>query len=161
MLLPYRGLNLCHLALQVNALLFEPQCSYDLSTITIYFKGGAGGRVINIASLAGILISPEMTMEAAGYVMAKWGAVALTRSFATCKPSVEEAEGVKAYALCPWFADTELVRSSEALNVDAIEKKAKVKVYPTGLFAVLEPQNSPIDISYPKIGGMGGFNNAL
>ena len=45
-----------------------------------------------------------------GYTAAKHGVVALTRSFDTSKPSVEATEGVKAYAICPYFADTNLVK---------------------------------------------------
>ena len=45
-----------------------------------------------------------------GYTAAKHGVVALTRSFDTSKPSVEATEGVKSYAICPYFADTNLVK---------------------------------------------------
>ena len=83
--------------------------------------------MINIASLAGILIPAEFDFKSAGYVMAKWGAVALTRSFANSTPSVEQAEGIKAYAICPWYADTQLVRSMT--DIETIEKKSKQKVW--------------------------------
>ena len=42
----------------------------------------------------------------AGYTVSKHGTVALTRSFKDCKPNVEFSEGIKAYAICPYFADT-------------------------------------------------------
>ena len=41
-------------------------------------KGGAGGRVINIASMAGLV--PGVTgFEGLGYPVSKWGTVAFTR----------------------------------------------------------------------------------
>jgi hypothetical protein len=43
--------------------------------------------------------------------MAKHGLVALTRGFSACEPNTYEAEGIKCYALAPWFANTNLVRS--------------------------------------------------
>ena len=89
-------------------------------------QGGSGGRIINIASLAGILTPQDMDFKAVGYLMAKWGAVALTRSFATSKPSVEKAEGIKAYALCPYYADTELVRT--AFDINDLQKRVNQRV---------------------------------
>ena len=47
----------------------------------------------------------------AGYSIAKWGNIAMTRSFANCTPSVE-ADGVKSYALAPSVTDTPLARYS-------------------------------------------------
>ena len=62
----------------------------------------------------------------AGYTVSKHGTVALTRSFKDSKPNVELAEGIKAYAICPYFADTQLVRSSIA--IDDLQKKIKGRV---------------------------------
>ena len=67
-----------------------------------------------------------MDFKGVGYLMSKWGTVALTRSFAKCKPNMEKAEGIKAYALCPWFADTMLVRT--AFDIDELQRKAKQRV---------------------------------
>ena len=62
----------------------------------------------------------------AGYTVSKHGTVALTRSFKDCKPNVEFSEGIKAYAICPYFADTQLVRDTIAIN--DLEKKIKGRV---------------------------------
>ena len=45
-----------------------------------------------------------------GYNISKWGNVAATRNFELAKPNPYDVEGIKAYALCPWFADTAMVR---------------------------------------------------
>lgn len=80
---------------------------------------------MNIASLAGIMtgLGP---IEQSGYTMAKWGTVALTRSLATSKPYLEKKEAIKGYALCPWFADTQLVR--DMTNIDRLQKATKQRV---------------------------------
>jgi hypothetical protein len=38
--------------------------------------------------------------------MAKHGIVALTRAFKFGEPKVYDTEGIKCFALAPWFADT-------------------------------------------------------
>ena len=43
--------------------------------------------------------------------MAKHGLVAMTRSFLISEPKIYDTEKIKCYALCPTFADTNLVRS--------------------------------------------------
>ena len=45
------------------------------------FQGGQGGRIVNIASMAGFLEGMR-NIEEAGYTMAKTATVSLTRSFA-------------------------------------------------------------------------------
>ena len=65
-------------------------------------------------------------IEGAGYTMAKWGAVALARSFASSRPNPYKADGVKSYAICPWFADTALVRNVTSLA--KIERVTKHRV---------------------------------
>ena len=50
------------------------------------------------------------SIDGVGYNISKWGNVAVTRSFELAKPSPYDVEGIKAYALCPWFADTAMVR---------------------------------------------------
>ena len=96
----------------------------------VFVQGGDGGRIINIASLAGILtgLGP---IEQSGYTMAKWGTAALTRSMANCKPNLEKKEGIKGCALCPWFADTQLVR--EMMNVKKLQKATKQRVSAHGV----------------------------
>ena len=88
-------------------------------------KGGPGGRVINIASLAGIFTGLGGIQEV-GYVMSKHGVVALTRSFEDAHPKVINSDGIKAYAICPYFANTQLVKESVA--IDDLSKKIKGRV---------------------------------
>merc|ERR1712241_1587678 len=88
-------------------------------------KGGNGGRIVNIASMAG-LATGLGTINDVGYTAAKHGVVALTRSFDTSKPSVEATEGVKCYAICPYFADTNLVK--ESTTIDDLTKRIKGRV---------------------------------
>ena len=46
------------------------------------------------------------------------------RSYAKCaKPKPWEDDQIKAYALCPWFADTDLFKASQ--NVNDIEKETR------------------------------------
>merc|ERR1712200_325213 len=88
-------------------------------------KGGHGGRIVNIASMAG-LATGLGSINDVGYTAAKHGVVALTRSFDTSKPSVEASEGVKAYAICPYFADTSLVK--ESITIEDLTKRIGTRV---------------------------------
>ena len=47
-------------------------------TFCSMFKGGDGGRVINIASMAG-LVTGLGKFDDLGYTVSKWGAVSFTR----------------------------------------------------------------------------------
>ena len=80
---------------------------------------------MNIASMAGLATGLGNINEV-GYTASKWGTVAFTRSFATAKPNVASTEGIKAYAICPYFADTSLVRESVA--IDDLQKRIKGRV---------------------------------
>ena len=101
-------------------------------------KGGKGGRVVNTCSIAGLLVSlfpciwcisspkldlyiqiDEGPIEGVGYSLAKHGMVTLTRSFAVSEygTSIVARLAQNSYhfciyllGLCPWFANTKLVR---------------------------------------------------
>ena len=61
-----------------------------------------------------------------GYAMAKFGTVALTRSFTQKgKDGPWKKDGVKAMALCPFFANTKLVTSR--ISLDKLEKQYKAE----------------------------------
>ena len=60
----------------------------------------------------------------AGYTASKTGVIALTRSFESSVPNVFTTEGIKAYALCPYFANTQLVR--DRIAIEDLEKEYKV-----------------------------------
>ena len=61
---------------------------------------------MNIASIVGVVNPTGLGINDVGYTAAKHGVVALTRSFESSNSNVEASEGIKAYALCPYFADT-------------------------------------------------------
>ena len=64
-------------------------------------------------------------IDEAGYTMAKSAVVTLTRSFAQRgRNGPWRLHGIKAFALCPWFADTQLVRDAK-LDLDFVNAKAK------------------------------------
>ena len=48
-------------------------------------------------------------IEHMGYTMAKHGMVALTKGFKFAEPTVYDTEGIKCYALAPYFVDTNFV----------------------------------------------------
>ena len=88
-------------------------------------RGGKGGRIMNIASMAGLLEGMR-NIEESGYTMAKWGIVALTRSFAQRgRNGPVKRDGIKAMALCPWFANTQLVRNST--SIEDLQSKTKFR----------------------------------
>ena len=63
-------------------------------------------------------------IDEAGYTMAKSAVVTLTRSFAQKgRNGPWKKDGIKAFALCPWFADTELVRNAELVCNRSIQPK--------------------------------------
>src|SRR3546814_3882952 len=68
------------------------------------FRAAAAGRIVTVASTAGVKGYPFV----AAYVAAKHGAVGLTRALAA------ELAGtpVTLYAVCPGFTDTDLVAAS-------------------------------------------------
>ena len=106
-------------------------------------KGGVGGRIITTASGAGLIVSSGHgnrdnslstdlkfqkvdfgDIDQAGYSMSKHGNVVLTRMYPHFKPAPAD-DGVKAYALCPWFIPTRLV-TDEYKGLNSEEAKLKV-----------------------------------
>ena len=80
--------------------------TWKILPVKLLLQGGSGGRIVNISSMAGFT---TRDLEVAGYTAAKTGVIALTRSFETSIPNVFSTEGIKAYALCPFFANTVLL----------------------------------------------------
>ena len=52
----------------------------------LLFQGRSGGRIVNIASMAGILTGLG-SLQDSGYTMSKWAVVSLTRGFADMRPN--------------------------------------------------------------------------
>lgn len=66
-------------------------------------------------------------IEEAGYTVAKSGVAALTRSFAQRgRNGPWKRDGIKAMAICPWFAKTQLVTST--VDIKDLETKMKKRV---------------------------------
>ena len=70
---------------------------------------------------------PDSSLDFGGYSIAKFGNVVLTRSFPKMeiKPTPAE-EGIKAFALCPFFVPTKLV-TDEYKGLSVEEAKLKVE----------------------------------
>jgi len=118
---PVRGWKVC-MDIMIYGVMMGSYMARDKMGAT---KGGNGGRVINIASMAGLLAGLGK-FDDLGYTVSKWGAVSFTRSYAKCsKPKPWEDDKIKAYALCPWFANTELVK--ETIEIGKLEKKVKFR----------------------------------
>ena len=94
------------------------------------FQGGNGGRIVNIASLAAF--DNTMHFEHMLYCVSKAGMVGYTRHFGECTPvdNPWTVEGVKAYALCPWFVDTALIKGEQRkqIKVSFVLTRAFLKV---------------------------------
>ena len=94
--------------------------------------------------------------------MAKHGIIALTRGFKFSEPNIYGDEGVKCYALAPWFANTGLVQSwvksandnpgswtyqgNSLTSIDALEKAGEMRILNVhevgqGLMKALEYDN--------------------
>lgn len=102
-------------------------------------KGGRGGRVVQLASMAGLF--GGLPFQHFGYSVSKWGVVSLTRSFSDSTKkkilSVKDQpygpdDGVKSYCLCPFFVRTAMTaelhdkslakRGTRKLTVDEVSK---------------------------------------
>jgi len=118
---PVRGWKIC-MDIMIYGVMMGSYIARDKMGVT---KGGKGGRVINIASMAG-LVPGLGRFDDLGYTVSKFGAVSFTRSYAACSsPKPWEDDQIKAYALCPWFADTDLVK--ETIEIKKLEKKVKYR----------------------------------
>ena len=88
-------------------------------------NGKKGGRIVNIASMAGLWPNRGLRkLDESGYSMAKFGTIAMTRSFSQNEHF--SSDGIKAMALCPWFTNTQFVTT--VFSTDAIEQKFKYRV---------------------------------
>ena len=66
-------------------------------------------------------------VSAMSYTVAKHACVAITRAIGA-DSTLELSEGIKCYALCPYFADTQLVRDRWETDIKEFEAKIKNRV---------------------------------
>jgi NAD(P)-dependent dehydrogenase (short-subunit alcohol dehydrogenase family) len=79
---------------------------------------GTGGAIVNIASVAGLVGAPTLSI----YAAAKHGVVGLTRSAA-----IEYARrGIRVNAICPAFARTAMVDATLRLAPDRVQAEAEL-----------------------------------
>lgn len=90
------------------------------------FQGGHGGRIVNIASIAGIGNGLTFTRHH-HYHASKFGVVSYSRGFGDCNPADNPwmTDGVKCYAVCPWFVDTVMIKDegASAKQRQSLQKK--------------------------------------
>ncbi|KAH8030598.1 hypothetical protein HPB51_010429 [Rhipicephalus microplus] len=89
---------------------------FEINTMAVYFgtllalkymgkdRGGEGGYVINVASIAGLIVCPPIP----AYNASKYGVIGLTRAFGT--DLYYSRTGVKVSCLCPEPMETDLWR---------------------------------------------------
>ena len=103
--------------------------------LIFHFQGGRGGRIINTASAAGLTTSPPLgDLNTTTYAVAKHAMVSMTRSFLTSDPPVYESDGIKCYALCPGFVETNLVQKAlddRGLTNQELTQKTNMRVMTT------------------------------
>lgn len=110
-----------------------------------HLRRSSAGRVINIASVHGLVASPCKS----AYVAAKHGIVGFTKSLA-----LEEAgNGVTANAVCPGYIRTDLVESqvsalAKSNNVSAVAALEDILLQPVPMKRLLEPEEVAELVAY-------------
>ena len=95
-----------------------------------FAETGQGGAIVNIASVAGLLGAPGLSV----YAAAKHGVVGLTKSAALeCA-----TRGVRINAVCPSFAPTRMVTETIAASGDATQTDRIVKGIPMRRLAAID-----------------------
>ena len=114
-----------------------------------------GGRIVNIASTAGVQGASRMT----AYAAAKHGVVGLTRSLA-----LETAKfGITVNAVCPGYTDTDMTEQGvrelmDAKNISRDEARAMItRVIPRGVMTTpREVANAVVWLCSPDASGVTG-----
>jgi len=113
------------------------------------------GRIVNIASTAGVQGASRMT----AYAAAKHGVVGLTRSLA-----LETAKfGITVNAVCPGYTDTDMTEQGvhelmDAKNISRDEARAMItRVIPRGVMTTpQEVANAVVWLCSPDASGVTG-----
>lgn len=136
-------------------------------------KGGQGGRIINIASTAGLVngLSFEKHQQ---YHASKFGVVSYSRHFGDSHPSDNpwNVDKIKCYAICPWFVDTAMIRDptttpgqKEALDGLLAKMRAlkPSEVVDVCINSLADDANGSVRIVFPGIPAMKmpNFNPGL
>jgi NAD(P)-dependent dehydrogenase (short-subunit alcohol dehydrogenase family) len=81
-------------------------------------RGGRGGAIVNIASIAGLVGTPSEVLDAAAYSASKGAVISLTRDLAVKWAS----RGIRVNAIAPGFFETRMTTGVLERNRDAIER---------------------------------------
>ncbi len=84
-------------------------------------KGGAGGSIVNVSSVAGLIGVPDL----AGYCASKGAVRMLSKSIAL--HAARAGYGVRCNSIHPSFIDTPMVDRMAAVMGDAVKAKAKLE----------------------------------
>lgn len=106
-------------------------------------KGGHGGTIINIASLAGLRKAHIFPI----YCASKHGVVGFTRSFADNKFAAEL--GIKFILICPGFTDTTLLSNMESTlyGNTAKEMPKIIEIIGTQTYVILFIENQEFQLN--------------
>ncbi|XP_046628733.1 15-hydroxyprostaglandin dehydrogenase [NAD(+)]-like [Neodiprion virginianus] len=88
-------------------------------------KGGKGGTIVNIASIAGLIHAPMFPI----YVGTKCAVIGLTRSFGHSYHY--DKTGVRLLAMCPSATDTQLVTGAPKRTLDVVTPDAVTEILNT------------------------------
>ena len=81
-------------------------------------RGGRGGAIINVASIAGLVGTPPDVLDAVGYSASKGAVISLTRDLAV----KWAAHGIRVNAIAPGFFETRMTTGLLERNRAAIER---------------------------------------
>lgn len=112
-----RGWKLC---MDINIMSVFRGCYLAMEKMS-KSKGGQGGHIINIASMAGLF--PGENPLSAPYFSSKSAVVSLTRTLGVDR--LDKEEGIRVRCLCPFFAQTSILKDEP---IQETLKKNNVKI---------------------------------
>jgi 3-hydroxybutyrate dehydrogenase len=113
------------------------ESSQELADIYENWADDASGRVINIASVHGLVASPFKS----AYVVAKHGVLGFTKALAL----EEAANGITANAVCPSYirtalAEEQVTNQAQANDMTKAEALEEILLEPVAIKRLLEPE---------------------